>query len=178
MSLESPTSDQGSSIYWFAVHTKPRQERLAETNLQNQQFRTYLPLVVVAKRRRGKWVDVVEPLFPRYLFIQMNPVEASIAPIRSTIGVSGIVRFGNTLKPVPNSVIGFLKHSEDPGTGWHRLDQAQFQPGTEVEILDGPFAGLKGVYQLAKGKERALILIDLLGRQNTVNIRLDDFSHL
>jgi transcriptional antiterminator RfaH len=35
-------------------------------------------------------------------------------------------------------------------------------------VLDGPFAGLSGVYQMEKDQSRALLLIDLLGRSNTV----------
>lgn len=57
----------------YAVHAKPRQEGVANDNLERQGYVTYLPKILVRKRRRDKWVKLVEPLFPRYLFIQVNP---------------------------------------------------------------------------------------------------------
>ena len=50
---------------WYAVHARPRQEAVAELNLKRQGYRTYLPRILLRKRRRGKWARVVEPLFPR-----------------------------------------------------------------------------------------------------------------
>ena len=57
---------------WYAVHTKPKQENRALENLQNQGFECFLPLLEVEKIRRGKVQKVVEPMFSRYLFIQLN----------------------------------------------------------------------------------------------------------
>jgi len=37
-------------------------------------------------------LNTVEPLFPRYLFIRVDPARCSTAPVRSTRGVSGLVR--------------------------------------------------------------------------------------
>ena len=73
---------------WYAVQTKPRQELVAEQNLQRQGFVTYLPRIRLRKRKRNKLVDAVEPLFPRYLFIHVDPDQDSLAPVRSTLGVA------------------------------------------------------------------------------------------
>ena len=174
--LHTSTPDTESEKSWFAIQTKPRQEATAEENLQRQEYHTYLPRIQLSKRRRGKWTHVVEPLFPRYLFVQIDPIRVSIAPIRSTRGVSGMVRFGNTLKAIPDSVIDYLKEKEDPETSLHHPENPQFRKGDSVEILDGPFAGLEGIYQMSKGEERALILIEFLGRENTITINLDAVS--
>ena len=86
--------------YWYAVQTKPRQEAVAELHLQRQHFETYLPKILVRKHRRDKWTKVVEPLFPRYLFVRLDPDENSLSPVRSTKGVAGPVRFGRTAAAV------------------------------------------------------------------------------
>lgn len=169
---------ESSSLFWFAILAKPRQEELAEKNLQNQKYNVFLPRIRVQKRKLGKWQDVMEPLFPRYLFVQMNPNEVSISPIRSTRGVAGMVKFGTILKPVPNSVIEFLKRGEGTADGYHTLARSRFQPGREVEILDGPFVGLRGIYRIPRGKDRALVLIEILGRQNKLTINFDDLEPL
>ena len=90
---------------WYAVQTKPRQEGTAALNLQRQHFHTYLPKIRLRKRRRQQWHKVVEPLFPGYLFIKVAPGEQSTAPVRSTLGVVGLVRFGSQLQSVPPQII-------------------------------------------------------------------------
>jgi transcriptional antiterminator RfaH len=155
---------------WYAVQTKPRQEAIAERHLQRQLFETYLPKVLLRKRRRAKWTKVVEPLFPRYLFIHVDPDESSLAPVRSTQGVAGLVRFGQNLKPVPDSVIDYLRQTENPDTHQHHAEDWPHRSGDAVQVLEGPFKGLTGVFQMATANDRALLLIDLLGRQNTVDV--------
>jgi transcriptional antiterminator RfaH len=158
---------------WYAVQTKPRQELTAEQNLQRQGFATYLPRIRLRKRKRNNWVDAVEPLFPRYLFIQVDPDQDSLAPVRSTLGVACLVRFGHLLRPVPDAVIYYLRQLEDPETQQRQADAWPHQPGDTLEVLEGPFASLTGIYQMPLGEDRALLLIELLGRSNSVAVDKD-----
>jgi transcriptional antiterminator RfaH len=163
-------------LHWYAVQSKPRQEALAQEQLQRQAYTTYLPRIRLKKRRRNQWLDVTEPLFPRYLFIQVDADTQSLAPVRSTIGVAGLVRFGHLLRPVPDTVIDYLRSVEDSDLG--ERDEAAYphQPGDRVEVLEGPFSGLIGLFQLADGKDRALLLLDLLGRSTEVAIPMQAIS--
>ena len=70
-----------------------------------QGFHVYLPRIQVRRHRRGQWIDAVESLFPRYLFIRIDPHRSNIAPVRSTRGVVGLVRFGGQPAVVPDEVI-------------------------------------------------------------------------
>ena len=160
-------------LNWYAVHTKTRQEVVAEQNLQRQGFELYAPKVLLRKRKRDKWTKVVQPLFPRYLFIRVDPDQTSLAPVRSTHGVSGLVRFGHRLLPVPDSVIDYLRQMEDPLTRQHHADHWPHQPGDALDILDGPFAGLTGVFQSVSADDRAALLIELLGRYNSIELPMD-----
>ena len=84
---------------WFAVLTKPRQERIAQEHLCRQSFECFLPLAVNPYQKRGKKNKLlIEPLFPRYLFLRAIPEVQNLAPVRSTRGVNGMVRlfFGVT----------------------------------------------------------------------------------
>jgi transcriptional antiterminator RfaH len=45
-----------------------------------------------------------------------------------------------------------------------------------VVILSGPFAGLTGVFAMARGEERVAVLVELLGRQNRIEIARDALS--
>jgi len=158
---------------WYAVHTKPRREGEADEQLQRQGFETYLPLIQVRRLRRGKRQAVIEPLFPRYLFVHVDPDEKSIAPIRSTRGVSGMVKFGHALVPIPGDLVDYLMSCEDPELGCHRPGRVDFQPGDRVQILEGPLTGLDGIFETEKGEDRAMILVSILGRASSVGIALE-----
>ena len=164
------------TLAWYAVQTKPRQENTAEQQLNNQGYTTYLPKILQRKRKRDQWVKAVEPLFPRYLFIQVDAEQQSLAPVRSTMGVAGLVRFGQLLRPVPDSVIAYLKQVENPATGQLQADAWPHQKGDAVQVLDGPFAGLPAIFEALTGEDRALLLIDLLGRTNTVAVDMQAVS--
>jgi len=159
--------------HWYAVQTRSRQESLAEENLQRQCYTTYLPKIRVRKCGRERWTKVVEPLFPRYLFIRVDAGQQSLSRVRSTQGVAALVRFGQVLKPVPDEEIEGLRRAENPDAHHYHAGEWPHQPGDEVRILEGPCAGLSGIFQVASGKVRALPLLEMLGRQNSVTVAMD-----
>ena len=55
---------------WYLVHTKPRQGKCAQENLERQGYECYLPVFPKEKLRQSSVVVANEPLFPRYLFIR------------------------------------------------------------------------------------------------------------
>ena len=167
---------------WFAIYTKPRQERIAQENLERQGFHCFLPLAinpyqkpvgatsVATAAQRAAAANKPEPLFPRYLFLNANPDHQSLAPIRSTRGVSTLVRFGTKLVQVSESVIKTIKNRRDPSTGLVKLDPVPVEVGDKVKVFDGPLAGIEGLFQEQTGESRALLLMSLLGRESRVEV--------
>jgi transcriptional antiterminator RfaH len=158
---------------WYVVHTKPRMEALAETNLKRQDFETYLPWFRHVVRRRRAWREVVEPLFPRYLFLRLDPEEQTVAPIRSTLGVASLVGFGDRIIPVPDGVVAALQRCAEEGTGIHVAPALEFQVGDRVAVAAGPFEGLHGVFQAESGRDRVAVLLDILGQSTRVVLTRD-----
>jgi len=146
---------------WYLVHTKPRQEQRARVNLFNQGYECWLPQLRVEKVRQRKLVVVDEPLFPRYLFIHLPP-GINWAPVRSTLGVTTIVRFGGTPARVPAEVLQALRDEEARRRETPVVPH--FTPGQPVKIMTGAFAGVRAVFDMADGESRALVLIELLQR--------------
>jgi len=176
--LEPRDDGQGlTRARWYAVFTKPRSEARAEDNLRRQGFRCFLPWIQQARTRRTKRLVVAEPLFPRYLFVQLDPDWQSIAPIRSTLGVTSLVRFGGELAVVPEPVIATLLAKTDSVNGVVSLKPPCFTPGDEVMLLDGPLAGIRGIFQAASGEERVSIMLDLLGREVKVTVSRSSVRH-
>ena len=94
---------------WYVIHAKPRQEARALENLERQGYEAWLPMLTVQKILRGRVADVTEPLFSRYLFIRLDTVQSNWSPIRSTLGVSRLVTFGNQPAVVPDALIDDLR---------------------------------------------------------------------
>lgn len=157
---------------WHAALCKPRREALAEANLANQGYRVFLPRLATQRRRGGRWVDSVEPLFPRYLFVSARDERQSLAPVRSTLGVCGLVRFGGQPAVIPQGVIETLHARQDPASG-AIARRSPFAPGARVTFRAGPFAGLEGVFEMESGLERAYVLLELLGKLNKVQVSRD-----
>ena len=157
---------------WYAVMCKPRSESIAEANLTNQGYRVYLPRLATQCRRKGKWVDTVEPLFPRYLFLTTGDARQSLASVRSTFGVSDLVRVGGQPATIPATIIELLRQRQDPHTGaCARRDR--FHSGAVVSFRAGPFTGLNGIFDIEAGEDRAFVLLELLGKINKVKVCRD-----
>ncbi|MCK9530526.1 MAG: transcription/translation regulatory transformer protein RfaH [Gammaproteobacteria bacterium] len=154
----------GDDSRWFVVYTKPRSEALAYEHLQRQGFMAYLPRIRQPQHVRGAWRKVISPLFPRYLFVRLRPGVQDISPLRSTRGVTTLVRFGDRLAMMPPGMVEALRACEDPKEGMHMAERALFTTGEPVRIMRGAFAGLEGVFHAASGEERVVILLRILGR--------------
>jgi transcriptional antiterminator RfaH len=154
----APTADKPSA--WYVAYTLPRQESVAQANLQRQGFQTYLPLYKA---------DVHEPLFPRYIFFRPSTCKQSIAAVRSTRGVKSIVRFGMEFAFLRPEAIDSIQEQE------RRQNQADpdcmsaFQPGRRVRLRSPALSGLEGLVHSASSK-RVMLLMEILGRQIAVKL--------
>ena len=111
-------------------------------------------------------------MFSRYLFIQLSDVTQNWSPIRSTLGVSKLVSFGNQPAKAPQSLIDFLR--EAPKKEVERL----FGVGDTVQVINGPLKGLEGIYQAHDGEMRAMILVELLGQPQKLRMALDTLNKI
>jgi len=157
---------------WYAILTKPQRETVAEENLRKQGYRVYLPRLATEQRRNGRWTPVVEPLFPRYLFVATADRRQSFAPIRSTPGVANLVSFGSRAAEVPTEVIETLQRREAADAASATRRRA-FGLGDAVFFREGPFAGLEGIFSAETGEQRVLVLLDFLGKLNRIRVDRD-----
>jgi transcriptional antiterminator RfaH len=161
---------------WYVAETQPRAEAKALFHLQRQGFEAYLPQYRKLRRhaRRAEWVRA--PLFPRYLFVQMDVARAAWRAIRSTVGVTRLVCRGEAPAPVPAGVVEDIRFRED-GTGVVAMPP-RFRPGEAVQIVSGAFADRVGLFQCATDEARVILLLDLLGRQTKVMLPIDAVAAL
>lgn len=154
---------------WYLLQSKPKQEQVAALNLENQGYKCYLPMMQTERIRRGKEFAISLPMFSRYLFIalQIGDQAKSWFPIRSTLGVTGLVYFGDQPAKVEKELIEQMRQHADT-----KPPEPLFNEGERVVVSDGPYQGIKAVFQAADGNQRAIILLELLSKQVTMKIDL------
>lgn len=152
---------------WYVLRCRQHQEGRAEENLRNQAYRCYRPVHRVERLRKGRRVVVEGSLFPGYLFIRLCRQTSEWSRIRSTRGVLHIISFNNQPTEVPEDVINALHErlNDEPA-------KSLFEPGQAVRIVDGPFKELDAIFERECGEERAMILLSMLHKHQSVKIPL------
>lgn len=158
-----------TSMQWYLIHAKPRQEQRALLNLERQGYFCYLPLLSRERITQREKKIVQEPLFPRYLFVRLDGGSPArgLAPVRSTLGVSRLVSFGAEPARVDSQLVAFLRLREAKSLA---SPQTVFHSGERVLLSDGPFSGIEAVYQIADGEQRAMVLIEFLSKPVTLRV--------
>ena len=156
---------------WFAVATQPRREMRARANLLNQRFHVYLPCFkkLIRHARRQSWGLV--PLFPGYLFVEMDPGESRWRSINSTLGVNHLLSQNDRPSPIDESIITRI-HDAENGAGHIQLHKLfPFSSGDEVRFVDGPLADSPGKVRQIEDQDRVAVLLKILGREIEVAVR-------
>jgi len=154
---------------WYCARTKPKHEHIAAANVQkNLKLEVFNPQLRLERATQRGVVRSVEPLFPCYLFVRCV-IEVKINEIQHTNGISSLVRFGQIIPKVEDSVIADLKtyfEAEEPLTVEDSL-----APEDEVIVADGPFAGTQArVLRVMPATRRVQILLEILGGPTSVEV--------
>jgi len=151
-----------SSANWVVVNTHPHREALALSNLERQEFTTYLPQIrkriQVARRPR----EVLRPLFPGYIFVAVDPSPTQWRPLLSTYGVRRVLRCGDQLSLLDARFIGALRTRELDGA--IERPPSPYQLGQSICIKEGPFEGLVAKIIGLEDKDRVAVLLELLSK--------------
>ena len=154
-----------SGAHWYVVQTRPNNEARAEINLKRQGFTTYLPCYQRQRRHARRTDIVVRPLFPRYLFVQLDLARDQWRSVQSTFGVSALVAVGDRPAPLSSEVVEEI-HAREGADGFVVLGLPPgLKPGASVRMIDGLFADYQGVLDRIGDERRVSVLLSLLGRQ-------------
>lgn len=152
---------------WYAVRTQPRKEFYAKQNFENQNFTVFLPVTLRIIRHARKVKEVPSPLFPGYLFLHLAENEKNWVAISSTYGAVGPLRFGNFYPPVPKWFVdGLMARCDLNGFIPVGLKEKYgFSPGDKVRFTGPNETIIEGILKALDGKDRAIILIEMLKRE-------------
>ena len=161
---------------WVLIYTKARQEMKANENLRRQGFKTFLPLI--APTNKNSEPKSLVPVFPRYLFVQINFELDNWTSIRSSYGVSHFVMFSEKFNSIPNNIIKLIQDRfNEVGIYKEDISAVDYQEGDLVTIEKGRFAGIEGIFLSKKSKDRVRLLLKFLNTSAVTEIAKSDIGN-
>jgi transcriptional antiterminator NusG len=122
----------------------------------------------VAEIRKGRREKSVKKLFPGYVVIQMDMTNESFTLVKQTPNV--VMFLGQKNKPIPitdTEAARLHRQMEEP----EPADEAIYEVGQEVRIIDGPFANFNGIITAADSdRQKLTAVITVFGRETSVNL--------
>ena len=109
------------------------------------------------------------PLFPRYLFLILDPERDRWLSVQSTVGVSSLFTCDDRPIPVPEGIVETLIENTDEAN--LTLFSSGLVAGQSVRILLGPFADFVGTLERLDDAGRVRVLLDMMGTAVPVALR-------
>ena len=156
---------------WFILQFKANSHHQAAKNLNQQGFKTFLPLRHSTSRKTSRFISTSKPLFPGYMFVRFDKTETEWHKINNTYGVSRLITFNSILKYIPTSFIDSLMKRYD--SSGKLIPISKLKKGDQVTVLTGPFANFIATVEKYEADHRIWILMDLMGRKTKIQAPSD-----
>lgn len=161
---------RGRGALWYAIHTHPKEEDRATSNLNAWKVETFNPKI---RERRlnpftGAPIYEKKPLFPGYIFARFD-AGILLSKIVFTRGVRQVVGFGSGPVPVEDDIINFIRERMDKD-GLIHLEE-ELKRGDLVTVQDGLLGELSGIFEReVQGTDRVRILLNAINYQASIVI--------
>ena len=151
---------------WYVARTQPHAERHAVANLEKQDFPTFCPRFRKSRRHARRVESVLVPLFPSYIFVQLDLARDRWRSVNGTRGVTYMIMQGEMPQAVAPGIVESLQlRMRADGT----VDLTpRLEIGRSVRVAYGPFADFVGTLQQLDSAGRVRVLLCLLGRSVSV----------
>ena len=161
---------------WYVLHTKSRFENVVNEGLFKKSIDVFLPKITVASRRKDRKKMIRVPLFPGYVFVRSDLSPTHHLEIVKTVGAVKLVGNNQGPVPVPDETVGSLKimvaSDQTVSTGY------QFHKGDRVLVVEGPFAGVVGIFERYGGQGRIVVHIEALGQFAAVEVDIEQVEKI
>ncbi len=142
---------------WYAVYTRPKNEKKVTDQLVKLGIEVYCPLVTQVKQWSDRKKKVETPLISSYVFVNLEEKDRD-----KVFEAFGVVRYLFWLgKPaiIRDEEIYLLKDSLKEVISTFEI--SEIKPGDVLNISRGPFQGKEGVVKAVEKNKIQLILKEL-----------------
>ena len=156
-----------SAIRWFVAHTRPRREKKVVEYCVRHSVAATLPCYDSAHKYRGKTVVFRKPLFPGYVFLQLEDTWKQA--VRQNEHVAKLLEvfdqeiFQRQLQNILTALDAKLGVRLAPSIG----------EGMRVRIKGGPLQGIEGWVEQRYGMSTVLLRLDFISLAAAVKLDAD-----
>ncbi|HWQ91076.1 MAG TPA: transcription termination/antitermination NusG family protein [Clostridia bacterium] len=157
-------------IRWFVAHTRPRREKKLVAHCQRQGIAATLPCYNTVHKYRGKTVRFEKPLFPGYVFLQLEQGQQD--SLRQNDHVANLLSvfdqdtFESQLHDICLALESSLGVVLAPAIG----------EGMRVRIKYGPLQGIEGWVEQRYGMSTVLLRLDFISQAAAVKLDADSLE--
>lgn len=149
-------------LRWYVINTRPKKESQVERLFEEGGFTVYCPKYIREKR--------IGPFFPGYAFVRFEFPE-QFQMVKYTRGVKRVVGSHDSPTPIPEEIVLGIKAREQNGFIVFEKYGEEPAVGDEIEVVEGPFKGLRGIFRKEVGdSERVMILLNYVSYQGMLLI--------
>lgn len=173
-----------SGPLWHVAYVEPRYEReICKDIAKELGFDAYAPVEKRMVTYRGRRVEACRPLFPRYIFVGVDPYKQGWQHLLDVDGVIDVLGRPELLDDRPPSYIPAawveaMRRAEAAGVfDRTNVNGSQFKVGERVRVVEGPFTGFEALIQAfiakvgsTRATKRARLLLAFLGRMSATEI--------
>jgi transcription antitermination factor NusG len=152
---------------WLVLRTRSRHESTVASNLKQKRINAFLPKHDVVRNRKDGDAVLTVPMFPGYVFVQ--PRAEQYEDLRYIPGSCGLVLAGNKPAAMPERDLEAVKILIRSGA--ELVVNPRLIPGQIVQVISGPFTGIRGHLIRVKSCEHLVINAHLLN--SSVSVELD-----
>lgn len=162
---QQPLEDAGKR--WYVAHTKPRCEKKLFDHCLRDRIAATLPCYPSAHKYRGKTVVFQKPLFPGYVFLQIEPRLSSAIrqndQVANLLNVHDQATLEQQLAEIQRALESGLEVRLAPAIG----------EGSRVRIKAGPLRGVEGWVEHRHGLDTVLLRLDFINQAAAVRLGAD-----
>lgn len=142
---------------WYAIYTKPRNEKKVTERLIALGIEAYCPMVTSVKQWSDRKKKVTSPVLPSYVFVQLEAANRN-----AVFQVAGVVRYVFWLgQPAIIRAVEIAALKECLSQDYATVVQTTLQRGDKLIVPSGPFKGHEGVIKSLTNSKIQLVLESL-----------------
>ena len=162
----------GTAGNWYALHTRPRHEKLVVQRLNERRVETFLPTVTEVHRWSDRKKIVQLPLFGCYVFARILPNNQDRIRLLQVDGVLSLVGKRGEGTPIPEEQIDAVRVLIERKLPW--TAHPFLKVGQRVRIRSGALDGMEGVLVSCNGDKSLVVSVDAI--QRSVAVRLEGYE--
>jgi transcription antitermination factor NusG len=153
---------------WYALHTRPRHEKVVVQRLSERGVETFLPLVNEVHRWSDRKKSVQLPLFSCYVFAKFMPNRSERLRVLRVDGVLGLVGSGGEGTSIPDEQVDAVRAVVEGVLPW--ASHPFLKIGQRVRIRGGALDGLEGILTSRYGNHTLVISVEAIQRSLAVSV--------